>query len=781
MRKPWLLLALVGCTTEKSSWEPLIEATEAGGPSEIVIATVAGQGTVEVPIILVNELGIPVGAEGAAELRVEGATATLVSSSVTFDASGYGLAQVETDGPERFTIAVNSTTAGVGGGAEGTGYAVSGGLPGFQLDAGARLPEDIQDPDFTRSGTEGVAVARGSEVWWVPAAPGRSAWRVMALPLDTPVQGMWAAHIDGDGVLDLVVWSSAEAFALRGRAGGGYSWGAAWAPKSGTIAGITVSDLNGDRLADLAIASTGEVASGVDILDGDGAWGFESSSALELDFPIWGVSASDEGRDGRADISVLSEITGFIRRYTLSDEGWVGGTWPEIEVGALEGTTLWPALDLDENGTDDLILVGPPGSAQDLVLYTMGESVVRWQLPYGSIELSPGDMNGTAPPELCVLEPGTLDVLRSIGTASDPDFTHSNHSVTDETGPIATTDADGDGVYDVGTFTSDVRWLRGTIANDVWDTTSWSYRSYSVSISGPVLYQDFNDDGLVDLLSLEGESGAPVLKIWNFVVEDGETRPRSGDDVTLAGDTPESLAACDIDGEKVIYAITSSGSSFTLSRLRFDGDDNLNLDASTVVSGSMVVCGDFGSSEAAVVGASGSWVGYEYAGGALDTTSDGDDVGSALAVAAADTDGDGTDEVVACSDTGCSIAAADLDGDGADEVIVGGNSLTLTDDDSSTTLDGAGAVSVADVDGDGYQDVLALDTSATLSDDDESRRVLVLRGVTGGVAPALVWHTTRELYAPLGLGDVTGDGVPELVAEGSGGSVVHTSASTAGE
>lgn len=782
MRKPWMLLVLAGCTTETTSWEPILEAVDAGDPTEVVIATGVGTGVIDVPVILVNELGIAIPSDGAAELRVEGQSATLVASSVTFGVSGHGIAQVTTSGPERFTIAVSGTSAGVGGGADGVGYAVSGAVPGFQLDHGAVIPEDIEDPDFARSGTGGSAVARGSEIWWVPTGAGQAAWRVAALPLDEPVKGMWSQHIDADGVLDLVVWNSSHALALRGRAGGGYTWGAAWTPKSGTVAGIAVSDLNGDRLADLAIASTGEIAGGVEVLDGDGAWGFTTSSVLEVDFPLWGVAASDEGDDGRADISVLSEITGSIRRYSLSEQGWVGGAWPEIDAAATEGTVLWPMMDLDANGTDDLILVGPPASSQDLTFYTMGDDVTKWPLPYASIEMARADMNGAAPEELVVLEPGTLDVLRSIGTEGDPDFSHGNHSTTTEVGPITAVDATGDGVFDVGIFTTDLRWLSGTVANEIWDSLSWSYRSYSVSLSGPVLYRDFDDDGLLDLLSLEDEDGEVLLKIWNFVVEDGETRPRSGDDVTVEGDTTaESLAACDEGGQTIIYTITSNGSTYRLSRMSLDEDGGLNIDASTLVAGSMVACGDFDPGSVAVAGTSGSWSAYSYGGGALSASGASGDIGSVLAVTGADTDGDGTTEVVGCSETGCNVVAGDLDGDGDEEVVTGGSSITLLDGDESSILDGAGLVSVADADGDGHDDILALQEPSDPEDTDASRRIYLLRGLTGGAAPALLWHTTRELHGPLGLGDVTGDGVPELVAEGSGGSVVHTDASTAAE
>lgn len=769
-----ILFFIWGCEGGKTVTEPVMtELTGLDTPTSVAVATAVGTGTVQVPVRLLNDYGASVAGE-AATVSVDGPTAALAQSVIHFDASGYALAEVSADIAEVFTLTVESTTDDVGG-ASGTSYATGGTIADVQMDRGAPLPSDLRDADFIGRGTGGTALAEGTEVWFVPDDPGVPAHAVATLPF--AIAGMWSAHVDTDGVLDLVLWGEDQAIFLRGRAGGGYSWGGGWMADAGSVVGVSVNDLDGDRLPDVAIGMSGDATSTVQILSGDGAWGFSHADSLELNYTIMGLAAADEEGDGTAEVSVLVESSGLLRRYTQAEEGWVGATGPELGEDYLDGfagatgTTLLPPADLDDDGDPDYVLVGPSGSSQDVIFITIDDEVTFYTLSYSQAHAIADNVNGASPDDLLVLDNDGLAVITYQGEGSDPLYRSRKVTLEGDTGPLAISDTNGDDVMDVSVAGDALKNYRGSLdADQVWDKTDWDWKTYSASLSGQHIYGDFDEDGALDFISLSDDSGQTELKVWTLTDVDGTTKLLAGDDLTLDGIDAESLAVCEESSWHVIYAIVATGSTHTLVKVALDNGGNLTEEASQTVSGNLVACGDFASGEVAVSNNSGTWGTYtdDGAGGFTATGSTGS-LGTSYALGAADTDGDGEDELVSCELDGCSLGIGDTDGDGLDEIVRGGSTLSWENDGELSVIDGAGTVTLVDVDGDGMLDIVASDA--------DNAQIYVDRGLSGGVAPAVLYHTAHTLEGPATFGDVTGDGLPEIVVGGGDGAIAHTGAS----
>ena len=353
-----LLIAVSGCSRRRPSIEGALQALTPAPPrawrSAPRSAAIGGH-----PVTVVNELGVPVRGT-TVDLAVsgdcaDGTAVVLEETSIAIDASGTARAR---DRQCSTVFAVRPTASGDGATIGGTaeGYALVNAAPIFRMGAAAVLPLEARHPSFVAAGTGGVAFCVGAEIWWQASAPGQPPFRVATFP--SPIAGMREAHVDADGVLDLVAWGGSTVVLLRG-VDGGYTWEDGFQiPDDRTIAGVAAQDLDGDRLIDLAIASTSDADGSVEILTGDGAWNWTTTDVLETSFPIAGVAAGDDEGDGRADLTVLDADRGWLRRRTQSDEGWVEGAPAELidpsgdgePYSAPTGSVLLPMADLDGDG-----------------------------------------------------------------------------------------------------------------------------------------------------------------------------------------------------------------------------------------------------------------------------------------------------------------------------------------------------------------------------------------------------------------------------------------------
>lgn len=762
-----VLALLAACSAEDLEAARVLTELDAGTAVSVQVVGAVGGSPLRVPVRLVNELGAAIPG-GTITLSVDGPTATLGEATVSVSGTGYGFIDVTTAAPETFTVTAvaSSDDASVGGGA--IGQVVGAPFPAFGINRGNMLPTFESEPTFTTAGTGGVAVAVANTVWWVPSGPGVPAHSVLDLPFD--ITGMVGAHIDADGLLDLVVWGGTDVVGLRGQAGGGYAWGAGWESNGAEVVGVAARDLDGDRLTDIAVGASGDLQATVEVLLGDGSWGFTSEAPLELNHEIFSLSASDDASDGRPDIAVIDAANGFIRRYTLSPEGWAGAATFELSAySAPEGSRLLPDADLDGNGSNETSVVGiPEAGAQDWVFYVTDDVTTHYPLAFDPFYPAMADINGDSTVDILALqEDGVLQLVIWDGEQ----FTRT--SINDlEYGPVAAGDFTGDAVDDVGVVTDALLLYQGSLDGIDWSPDSFANISYSVVSQGPIGSADVNGDGYSDIIGHRDNGGVTELVAWLLTPNDSGTMDITLGRAVTVGDNADvyGLVQC---GESW-YSLVGTGAGQTLSRFEMGvggGSYGPIKMAGGAVNGTLVGCGtaDNGSPGAVVSTPAGSWSTWSES---ITAISSGSLSSAVEGVGLADSDGDGDGEVFGCSDAGCNVLSVDLDGDGIDEVISGGSQVQLLADGATTTLAGQGRLSLGDVDGDGQTDVLALDAA--------TGRTYAWRNAGGSLTPPVVLHTNRSVFGAAVLADTTADGIPEIIYQDPDGNLLQTGATTPG-
>jgi hypothetical protein len=633
------------------------------------------------------------------------------------------------------------------------------------------LPSDVLDPTRIAAGQSGVAIASEDEIWWVPAEPGAVPHQVADLPF--VISGLWSAHLDGDGTADLVAWADSQVILLRGRASGGYGWGGAWAASNHDISGVAAEDVNSDRLTDLVVASTTEDGAVVEVLLGDGAWGFDPLPPLELGYPVDSLTASDDDRDGSPDITLLNAATGTLRRYSYDGEKWIGGSPPEITAyNAEPGSTLLAAVDLNGQGAAEIVISPPPaGGAQDLIFYELGTPPIKYPLSFDPYEIAIGDVDVDGVDDLLVLEDGSLNVVR-YNPIGDRYISHSIQG-TGPRGPIAAADFDADGLSEIAIVANNrqVNFRAGDTTKDGdWTLASTTWRNYNLGEIGPFVVSDFDGNGWADVAAITTEEDGLQLSLWRFALnEEGSPVMVTQEQIPLTGGVSAlDVAVC---GNNV-YALVGTGGSQLAFRAQIEGSGDWGATSKWAgglpVEGKYLDCGVVKPSTTgiAVSTGDGAWTTIDYTGSTVATGS----IGAVGNIALADTDGNGVDEVVSCSAAGCQIAAGDLDGDGMDEIAASGAGTTLRGWGKRVGLPGSGQVSIGDFDDNSRKDILVYDAVA--------EALIIHRGMDGGVAPPAALSTHRGLRGPVYLGDVDGDGIPELLSVDDAGQLVHTQASS---
>ncbi len=756
-----MTLALMGCGEEVTETARLHEV-DASTVMGITLHDAAGSGTVAVPIRQINSYGVAIGG-GSASVAVRGG-GTIAGNQLTFDATGYATALVDVPAGRIAEVQVQSATNTEVIGRAAKAFGLASALPDMPLPQNHLLDTSDESADFIAPGSTGVAVGAGDKIWFVPMDPEQTPHQVANLPYY--IDGMWATQLDGDGILDLVVWADTQVVALRGRAGGGYGWGGAWSAGDRDIAGVTAADVNGDRLADIVVAITSTEESLVEVLEGDGQWGFEPTEPLELSFPIEGLTASDDDNNGDPDITVLSGASGVLRRYTITEEGWVGGSPPEIaQYKAEPGSFLLPPVDLDGSGVPEIAVVGPSDAeAQELVFYVLGEPPTKYPLSFGPFDAAFADLDGDGSEDLLTLEDNIINAIRFDG--AEAKFVSQSTVGMGPVGPIAARDYTGDGRADLAILRDGVTLRTGVEpSTGGWSVESVGFRSYNVGLAGPMYAGDLIGNSKVSVVGATDDSSVPTIAGWWFVEgDDGPAVQRAG-----AVPTQPGLLLDMVTCNRNIYALVYGADGPGLHRVRMVPEEgNFSLEnvwtEPLAVEAEFIACGAAGPGLFGVAAAnsSGDWTIYGNDKSVVATGSAGPTAGIVMA----DSDGDGADEVFSCSVMGCQMAAADFNGDGRDEIITSSFDTWVESASGSQRLPSRGYLDIVDVDGDGRPDLTVYD--------DDSGVFSIHRGLENGLAPAVSVRTERETIGRGYLGDVDRDGDLEFITSSPEGKLIHT-------
>ena len=768
MRLPTLsiMIALWGCKTESTTTQRLTPIAASDAIS-IQLADAVGIGPVQVPVRQVNSYGVGVPG-GSASVAIRGA-GSIASSEVLFDAYGYAELTVDVIEGGLVEVQVQSAENTEDIGPPARVFGMSNDMPDLPLAPTFLANETVSAGQWLVTGTNGLAAGGDNEIWWLPAEQGTLPHQVADLPFF--IDGMWSAHIDSDAIADLVVWADTHVILLRGRPNGGYGWGGAWTSGARDIAGVVANDINGDRLTDIVVAASTDAASVIEVLIGDGRWNFQMTDPLTLSYPVDGITAADDDRNGDPDITILSGASGVLRRYTITENGWVGGSPPEIaQYKADPGSVLLPPLDLNNRGAPEIAVIGPSGSGeQALVFYVLGTPPTKYPLSFGPFDATFADLDGNGADDLIALEDDVLNAIRF--TEDGNKFISQSTMGMGDRGPIAAQDFTGDGLADLAILEQGITVREGTVPEiGGWSVTTQGMRSYSLNLMGPVSIADLNADGAPDIIGITNAAPPPGLdpevRIWSFVTgEDGLPALQTGDVNPLQPGALLDFAHCNNN----VYTLIAGPESQTLHRTRVTtAMDTFALEdvwGAMAVSGDMIACGraSVGANGVAVGSHDGTWTVYNNDGSIA-----GSDVGvPGYGIAMADTDGDGIDEVYSCEEMGCQILGADFNGDGIDEVVRSNNLTTTVDTNGGQQIvNGRGFLSTGDINDDGHLDLMTFDQyTGTLS---------FHRGLQGTLAPSWAIRTERELEGPAFLADVDGDGSLDFISVDDSGKLLHS-------
>lgn len=759
------ILVASGCKPDEEL-PPLVTIIDAVAPETAELVSAMGYGEIEVPVRLLNRYSAAVPG-GEIELSVSGVTASVESGTVDIGPTGYGELEVSTDGPEPITVSLDNSADPLSLGEPVVCWSVAAGLPDWDLRPSWLLPTELDGVTAATSVLEGVVLATEMEVWFLGTQPDARPHRVLVM--SDPILELESVHVDNDGVADLLVRSVDELVLLRGRAGGGLAWGAGFAAEGLELLGASVDDVDGDSRNDLGFALQGSDGAWMVFLGGDGAWAFDEIEELryELDYAVVDIELSQSDGDSVAEVALLKSDSTLMRYY------WSGETWAETYPSTLE-THLAPpasfmgAADLNAGGAEEPILLShaEAGVQQSVIFYTLDASTTQYQKSYMAPQWALDDLSGDLVPDILALEGGELHLIHFESDEGDADFAY--HSVggvflatgTDadedpEIGPIAAGLLDGDRIPDLAMATDALHVFPGKEAETAWASSDGRWTSYDLQLYVEPALADLDDKaGLETMAGWVYSYSVPVLRTWWIEPDphgDSPTLERRGEILFEDGAVPLDVAVADgsvyglvdFDGvQLIVLALTDSDT--------YDESGRVAVDGATLVVGSFADGADL-----AVISAEGL-VSYRDASLAELGT---DSVGAYGCVAAADTDGDGLDELYTGSDAGCDLLAVDLDGDGAQELVRSDASgISVEWGGVTHTLEGTGSLAARDLDGDGQPELLAA----------SGARLWVHRTVADGFPPGVGLHGA-SVFGPLSIGDVTGDGIDDLLTTSEDG------------
>jgi tetratricopeptide (TPR) repeat protein len=204
-------------------------------------------------------------------------------------------------------------------------------------------------------------------------------------PVQVDATGAWAADIEMDGDLDIVVGvRAAPPVVLRNNGDGRWRTVQPFAGVEGLRAFVW-GDLDGDGDPDAALIATGKGA-GLGTLHVFA--NLQAGQFQRIDGPgspqtsMVSVVLGDVNADGALDLVTL-DTSGAISRASMRADAWSQEnltTWPELSAGTPPGTARLMLADIDNNGALDLVASAPAGtgiwlSGVDRALRRLGVAV----------------------------------------------------------------------------------------------------------------------------------------------------------------------------------------------------------------------------------------------------------------------------------------------------------------------------------------------------------------------------------------------------------------------
>ena len=628
---------------------------------------------------------------------VSGETVTFTVDGATSDiqTDAYGVAKLELEGNVNFGSASwNEQSVNVQGVRRNS-------LPKISGYEAWHIPSELTAFESVEA-SDGALYAYGSELWWVSER--RGAFAQHTGTLDGNILGMDSGHIDGDGILDAVAYTATTAYVLRGRPYGGFTVLTKFGleDENHTMIGAMINHLNEDLHGDLALASSSDSETKVTVMDGDGSWGFDARAPLLQGYPATSVVVGDENNDQLADVTLIDE-DGVLRRFSYSIEGWIGGFPSVIDPASfisLPGAELGKPADINGDGNNDTIIFdGEGASTQDLVFFTIGETITKYSQSYKPYYGAVYDVDESGSMDIFSLSSEFLHL--TYLDSEDGTFAVRNLNTIPMVGPLQLRDFDKDGLVDFNVLGQHPARVYGSLG----ESEKWTPR--------PVRWREDNGITMVDNLWAIGnvdandeiEVGAIIdingekrLRVWRY--GNDFTALSEVSDISLGNSVVSDLKVCNGD----FFLINDNGTSKRLRQIQLD-NNTLITKRRTDVEQDFVECTLIdGLNHFLVWGGVDSYTVYQQSFVSIDAGTatgwrDGD-IGA--------TNNGQTHVVRGCSGANCQVEYADINRDGNDELmLLNSDGITITGlGAEDMVMDLQGTLSTMDIDGNQAEDLI---------------------------------------------------------------------------
>jgi uncharacterized repeat protein (TIGR01451 family) len=677
---------------------------------------------------------------------------------------------------------------------------------------------------LTVSGVSGASTRTTPALLQVVATPTPATGACPAFNTNITYNGATPAAVatgdfNRDGRTDLAVaYVSADQVAVRlGNGNGTFLVATGYGTGSAPIH-VAAGDVDGDGKLDLAVANSG--SNDISVLIGNGDGTFDEKVDYDAGTSPFAVAVGDFNSDGRSDLAVANNASADVSILIGAGDGTFATA---VQYGAASGPFHLVVEDFDRDGNADLAVAGF-NSDQVSILLGNGDGTfaVAVDLPAGDgpSSVAAGDINMDGKLDLVVsnYSSGTLSFLIGNGDGS---FAAAVHRPTGEgLYSVAIGDFNGDGKHDLIAANGDsntVVILLGAgggafLPADI--TRTVGYEPNQVTIA------DFNGDGKSDFVVANGGSStiSVVLNASFCNFSCGNFAPYPNTPVYAVNGSPFSLAGGDFNRDgRIDFAVPTRGTN-TVTLLTGNADSTFATGAVTGVGTNpdSAVAGDFngdgsldvvtansGSGNVSVVLGNGDGTfqaAVNYAAGTTPrsvATADFNRDGNADLVVATSAspsvsillgNGDGTFQApvaVAAGTAPFHAEPGDFNGDGLIDVAVansGSANISILLGNGNGTFQAATnyavgttprSIAVHDFDRNGKADLVVANSGSN------SNTVSVLLGVGNGTFQAAVSYQTAG-YNPfhVAAGDLTGDGIPDLIVSNNGAGGLGTLAGT---
>ena len=521
-----------------------------------------------------------------------------------------------------------------------------------------------------------------------------------------------------------------------------------------TPSAVATGDFNGDGKPDLATADYG--SSTVSVLLGNGDASFGPKSGFPTGPNPTSIAVADLNADGRLDL--VTSNSGYSTVSLLLGNG--DGTFARSDVPIGNAPVSVALGDLDADGNADIVTANETSSTVS-ILPGIGDGTFGTHTDYGNLTDNPavaiGDLNGDGKPDVVAVSRANTRLTVLLGNGNGTFVISQFYTTAPGPGTLVIADLDGDGIPD----------LALACDNAISVMLGHGDGSFGARIDRPVTavasiaIGDVNADGKPDLVAT---SNRPLgtyeeMGMVSVLLGNGDGTFGSATDY-VAGSRPGAVLVADLNGDAKpdIAEVNPGGDTIGILIGTGNGGFGTNPSYATGVVPLCIAVGDL-NEDGKLDLVTANYGTYPDAAGSLSVL-----LGN----------GDGSVGVESELDVNSQayytfVAIGDLNQDGVPDLVANGGpgvSVILGHGDGTfgprTDLDAGGifsTVAIGDLDGDGHPDLAVANPYAN--------KVSVLLGHGDGSFGTRTDVATPKRPSCVAIGDLNGDGKPDLVTANS--------------